>query len=225
MGKKARLRALKAESNAAADIDEARTCLLRAALTVSYIFGDEPDCAGAAALLAGIGSEFGLPLRARAVSVIAINTATGDIFFMGRKARQRFTADQLASFTDFRRGGKDTGHMVVTSDDALLLLDPNLTQARSYGIDAPAIALRVNSTDPTSGEWNVILGDFQALYILDEENDLLAPRFEAMTVEMNGLAKHIGGRLRDGLDPAVVAGEVKNATPQEAASRGWIGLR
>lgn len=170
-------------------------------------FGDTPDCAGAAALMVAIGDELEVPLRARPVSVVVRNTDTDDMFFMGPKARAGLSADQLARTEDLRLGDTDTGHMVVTSDDALLLLDPNLTQSRSYGIDAPAVMMRVQSTDPDSGEWFFRHGPFIVHYMLDEENRSLIPRFERHREEARRLAKFIANRLRKGASPEEIAAE------------------
>ncbi|MFV0633348.1 hypothetical protein [Demequina sp.] len=148
--------------------------------------------------------------------MIVRNTSTGDQFFMGPKARSVLSADALSMTEDLRQGGRDTGHMVVTSDDALLLLDPNLVQARSYGLDAPAVVMRVNSTDPESGEWFFHHEQFIAHYMLDEDNQALLPRFARQREEARGVARRIADRLREGAQPIEVAGEIVAAAPERA---------
>lgn len=210
VGKAQRLRA---ERKAAAEqvLEQIRRRLQDVTLTVMNLFGDTPDCAGAAALMVAVGDELRIPLRARPVSVVVQNTDNGDMFFMGPTARASLSAEQLARTEDLTPGGKDTGHMVVTSDEANLLLDPNLTQARAYGMDAPAVVMRVNSTDPGSGEWFFRHAPFVVQYMLDEENRLLMPRFDRHRVEAREMARHIADRLRKRAPPTEIARGIMGA--------------
>lgn len=211
MGKGARLKAARAGMRATRSqkaLEEARQPLIRAAQVVTLLFGDTPDCAGAAALLAAIGDELGSPLRARPVSVIGTDAETNDTFFMGPKARARFSDEALAAIEDHRKNGRDTGHIVVTSDDALLLLDPNLTQVRSYGMNAPGVAMRIRSTDPESGEWDVVFGSLHLHYMLDEDNRSLIPRFERQRRVSQVMAKAISHDIRAGLPPKEIAANI-----------------
>lgn len=215
MGKGQRL---KAERKAATGQvrEQNRRRLQDITATLVHLFGETPDCAGAAALMVAVGDELRIPLRARPVSVVVQNTDNGDMFFMGPKARLSLTAEQLARTEDLSSGGKDTGHMVVTSDEARLLLDPNLIQARAYGMDAPAVVMRVNSTDPASGEWFFRHAPFVVQYMLDEENRLLMPRFDSQRGEARAMARHIAERLREDVPPIEIARGILGAKPPGA---------
>jgi len=177
---------------------------------VTLLFSDTPDCAGAAALLVAIGEELGAPVRARPVSVIGMDTKSKDSFFMGPKARAMRSEDELATSEDYPGNGKDTGHLVVTSDEALLLLDPNLTQVRSYGMNAPGVAIRIRSTEPEPGECDVVFGSLHLHYMLDEGNRSLMPRFERERRASQARANAVSRGIRAGLSPAEIASNIEH---------------
>jgi len=45
----------------------------------------------------------------------------------------------------------------LTSEDPQMLYDPNLRQTGAYGIQAPSVIMNIDSTQPSSGEWNANL--------------------------------------------------------------------
>lgn len=186
-------------SRAAAAVRPAADQELSAAvIVVGELFGIEPNCASAAALLAEVGAHLGYELRPRPVSVLVHDQATSSILAMGPKATAKLTAAQHESMENHRTKGKDTGHLVLTSDGPSLVLDPNMRQLGTYGVNAPSIIIRVKSTQPENGEWTFSTNGLSLLYLLDEENHSLLPLFEQTRRDPNvvAIARMIGEGIR-----------------------------
>jgi hypothetical protein len=163
---------------------------------VGQFFGTTANCADAAGLLIEIGSRLGFKLRARPVSVQGMDAATGRRFVMGPKATKGLTPEERRELINLWPDGKNNGHMVLTSENPGLLLDPNMGQVAQYGIDAPIIVLRIQSTEPESGQWDARHAGLSLIYIVDDENLALMPRFEAARLESRALAASIAKDLR-----------------------------
>lgn len=98
----------------------------------------------------------GYKLTPRPVSVIVTDTPTGHVVVIGEKARQQFSSEHLAGAVDTRDPDEDSdGHVVLSSADPLLPLDPTLRQVRAAGIDAPSAILEIRTVDPEAapGPW------------------------------------------------------------------------
>lgn len=185
--------------------------LSAAVIAVGELFGAEADCAAAAGLLVAIGEELGHVLRPRAVAAIIRDEKSGTLLAMGPKATEKFSLEQVAKMENYRQGGQDTGHMVVVSDEHRLLLDPNMRQLGSVGVDAPSILIRVRSTEPESGEWQFLHEGLAILYLVDDENRALLPRYENAHRESPVYAQAIAEGIRAGVDPVEIAARMKNS--------------
>jgi hypothetical protein len=183
--------------------------LSAAVVIVGEVFGIEADCASAAGLLVEIGAQLGHVLRPRPVSVIIREKTTNALLTMGPKASEKLSAEQLSQMENRRPGGRDTGHIVVTSDPYRLMLDPNMRQLGSYGINAPSIVLRVRSTEPESGTWEFTSETLDLLYLVDDGNGALLPRYEDARREGAGYAQAIAAGIRAGVDPIAIAARMK----------------
>lgn len=174
--------------------------------SVALMYGINADCAGAAALMVEIGDALGIKLQQRPVSVIAHEKSSGTTLTMGPKASSRFTPEQMAGMENYRPNGKDTGHIVVISDEHRALLDPNMRQLENFGVNAPAVMMRVKSAQPESGEWVFQWEDnLEILYILDDENEALIPRFEAMRSQCRATARAMATDISAGLAAPSIA--------------------
>jgi hypothetical protein len=156
-----------------------------------------------------IGAQLGHILSPRHVSVIIREKATNALLTMGPRATERFSAEQLARMENHRPDGRDTGHIVVTSNAYSLMLDPNMRQLGSYGIDAPSVVARVSTTEPESGEWTFSSNTLHLAYIVDDENQGLLPRYADARRGGANYARMIAAGIRSGVDPIEIAARVK----------------
>ncbi|GAB2566441.1 hypothetical protein GCM10027033_23810 [Leucobacter ruminantium] len=185
--------------------------LSAATSVVGELFGIEADCAAAAGLLVAIGDELGHALRPRPVAAIIRETKSNTLLAMGPKATKKFSPEQIAGMENHRPGGRDTGHLVVTSDEHKLLLDPNMRQLGNVGVDAPSILIRVRSTEPESGEWQFRHEGLEILYFVDDENRALLPHYENAHRESRVYAQAIAEGIRAGVDPIEIAARMKKS--------------
>jgi len=200
MGKAERLKAARAAERAASHERAPLVMLTRAVKVVGALFGTEPECAHAAALLKMIGDHLGYDLTPRAVSLVATETSTGSKAFLGPRA------DELIDETDRHKlevhlpEEGDTGHMVLTSEDPMMLFDPNLPQLIRLGIFAEPLLFPIASTDPPELEWRVSRGSLSLLYLPDGNQALVSTYQEAL-VDFAARAAQIAGFLRKGALP------------------------
>lgn len=176
-----------------------------AVMAVGDVFGTTANCADAAALLAAAARELGYDLKPRPVAVFAHKPSTDDFAFMGPKATALIPENRKHAIEDLRPDGKDNGHLVLTSEDPLLLLDPNLRQLGAFGIEAPSVALRIKSTHPDSGEWEMKLPDLNLVYILDESHTVLLERYNEVADAAAVDGKALANMIRRGMSAAQIA--------------------
>lgn len=203
VGKGARLKGEKAAAAAAAlkrklpeRVDSA--VLDEAITAVGDLFGTEPLCADAAALMQEVGHYLGYAFTARPVSLVAHQPSTGNIAALGPKATELFNDDVLANAESHLPDGRNTGHMVVTCEDPFLLIDANLRQLMRFGMDAPSLRVNIRSSRPSNGRWSFDLPDLQLLYILDENNQALLVGFQDTVASSSRLAAFMAENLRNG---------------------------
>ncbi|MDY7529224.1 MULTISPECIES: hypothetical protein [unclassified Cryobacterium] len=212
MGKASRLKADRAAKRCPAlERQSPEDELSAAVVVVGELFGIEADCASAAGLLVEIGAQLGHVLRPRPVSVIIREKTTNTLLTMGPRASEKFSAEQLSRMENHRPGGRDTGHIVVTSDDHRLMLDPNMRQLGSHGINAPSIVIRVRSTEPESGEWEFSSETLDLIYIVDDGNEALLPPYENARRESVDYARKIADDIRAGVDPVSIAARIRKS--------------
>lgn len=214
MGKASRLKAERGAARRAKDVSgpEGKTPeeeLGAAALVVGELFGTQADCAAAAGLLVEIAKHLGYSLRPRPVAALIRDRATNSFIAMGPKATKKLNELQPGKVENHLPDGRDTGHIVVTSNDYRLMLDPNMRQLAGYGINAQSVGLRVNSVDPESGEWEYSDGTLDILYFVDDGNQTLIPRYEDARRESAAYAKVIAEGLRKGVNPVEIAARMK----------------
>ena len=172
--------------------------LWEAVKAVGDVFGERPNCAEAAAVLQETASRLGYELTPRPVSVVVRHEATDTWAFMGPKASALLPDENRHQVEDLRPDGQDNGHLVLTCEDPRLLLDPNLRQLGSYGIDAPSLALRIKSTTPEDGAWSVDYEGLQLMYLLDEDHRVLLTNYDAVRRGFASEAAYLADMLRQG---------------------------
>lgn len=203
VGKGARLKGEKAAAAAAGlgrELQErVDSAVLDEAITaVGDMFGTEPLCANAAALMQEVGRYLGYTFKARPVSLVAHQPSTGNIAALGPKATELINADVLAGAEFHLPDGRNTGHMVVTCEDPLLLIDANLRQLMRFGMDAPSLRVNTRSSRPSNGRWSFDLPDLQLRYIFDEDNRALLVGFQDTVSSSSRLAAFMAENLRNG---------------------------
>jgi hypothetical protein len=206
MGKGARLRRARAaertDDTAGAPSRAEVALLLEAVVAVGDAFGTRPKCAEAAAVLQGTARLLGYTLVPRPVSVLIHHEPSDTWAFMGPKASALIPLEGRPGVEDHRPGGQDNGHLVLTCDDPRFLLDPNLRQLRSYGIEAPSLAVRIASVEPTDGSWSVDHDGLRLQYILDEDNRVLLERYDELLQRYSSEAEYLARMLRAGASAA-----------------------
>lgn len=199
MGKASRNKALRKESVSGFSSRAPIEMLYEAVKAIGDAFGSAPDCAAAAALLKLTADRLGYDLTPRAVALVATQPSTGDVAFMGPRASTQFPEDQRHLIEDHRPDSKDTGHMVLTSEDPMMLFDPNLRQLGGFGIPAPSVAIRIKSVAPEEGVWTAHLQDLDLVYLLDESNTALRGAYERALVGHVPDADNLAKMLRKGI--------------------------
>lgn len=172
--------------------------LLEAVVAVGDVFGTNARCVEAAALLQETARLLGYQLRVRPVSLFARHVRTETWAVMGPRATGQLSHEARANAENYRPGGKDTGHLVLTSEEPCLLFDPNLRQLGASGYDAPSLILRINSTNPDTGRWLADAGSWQLEYILDEDNRVLIDWLDEIVRRLSSDAEYLAGMLRSG---------------------------
>jgi len=194
MGKSARLRAQRKKAERVP-----LSQLMEAVIAIGDRFGTAPRCTEAACLLEHAGRKLGYKLTLRPVSVLAVDTSTNSIAFMGQKVTAMLSPEDRARAIDHRPGGAgDTGHVVVTCEDPSMLFDPNLRQLGSYGIDAPSVALRISSTHPEDGQWTFSHKDLRVYYLLDDDNLGLLANYDTISKAWEAEAADLVRLIRAG---------------------------
>lgn len=202
MGKGKRLKLERAEATAPMSVD----MLMLATELVGDAFGTRADCAAAAGLLMLTAQHLGFDLTARPVSLYARQPSSGTEAVMGPRATALVPESERDWLEDLRPEGVtgDPGHMVLTSEKPPMLLDPNLRQLGAHGIPAPSLAIRIKSTNPTDGGWTVDLPDLKLVYLVDDDNDALRPRYERAQREHSSDAERLARMIRSGMNAAQI---------------------
>lgn len=195
MGKGSRL---KAERRAATDAEVPHARLLTAVQIIGDSFGSRVDCAAAAAMLKLTAQGLGYDLTPQPVSLLARQHSTDYIAFMGPRATALISEEDRARAEDHREGNGDTGHMVLTSEEPLMMFDPNIGQLRAREMWAPnSIAMEIDSIEPSSGEWKFDLPDLTLRYFPDD-NPALWDRYEGGLVGHKDHAERLVALIKSG---------------------------
>jgi hypothetical protein len=200
LGKASRNKRERSLERAVSAITESRVpidLLRRAVEEIGQLYGTIQDCAGAAALLQETGRLLGYELTARPVSLLATHAASRTQIVMGRRATERVVEAGPIEIEDHLHGGRDTGHMVVTCDDPPMLMDANLFgQLAPHGIKVRPLCLDVLSAHPKDGMWITEHDGLDMVYISDDTDQSLVPRFEVNLRECKPHARSLAGALR-----------------------------
>lgn len=182
--------------------------LSEAVIAVGNVYGTEANCAPAAALLKETARHLGYELVPRAVSVLARHKPTGTHIAMGPRATERFRADAVVE--NHLPGGRDNGHVILTTDDpSPLLFDPNLRQLGALGFEMPSVVMKIKSIAPASGNWGLELGDIGLVYIIDNETTVLLDYVRDATPPLREAAAWLAVELRKGRVAAEIASEFR----------------
>jgi hypothetical protein len=180
--------------------------LLMACDLVGDAFGTRADCAAAAAMLHLTAENLGFELTPRPVSLYARQLSTGTEAVMGPRATALVPESERDRLEDMRPMGVEgnPGHMVLTSEEPRMLFDPNLRQLGGYGIPAPSLAIRIKSTHPEDGGWTADLPDLKLAYLVDDDNDVLRPRYDGGLTSFAAEARRLAQLIRQGKTAAQI---------------------
>lgn len=117
---------------------------------------------------------------------------------MGPRATSLISEKDEARAEDHRGGNGDSGHMVLTLEEPLMMFDPNIGQLRAQEMNGPnSLAMEIDSLEPPSGEWRFDLPDLLLRYLPDDNTALWA-RYKRGLVEHKDDAEHLVEALKPG---------------------------
>lgn len=191
---------------------DAARLLEEATIIVGDIFGTQPECIEAAALMVGIARALGSTVTPRAVSTVAFSPISGSVVATGSRAaawveEQYRLRGENASWRhsagspeldahEFLRAG----HMVVTLDEPAMVFDPTFRQFSRNGLPMTSIAANIPSTHPDDCKWQLkvaTLGLF-VTYFIEDENRGWQDTFDTRVEGWDFTARQIATGLRAG---------------------------
>lgn len=155
--------------------------LHRAFELVGQRFGTRTKCVEAAAMLYGIAKHLGYDLRLRPVSVGINDNISGKSVCMGPRILAGLTPEQREeAHADCLTGSNSLGHVVLTLDAPAFLMDPNLRQVNTLGINVPNLFVPIENAnlDLKDGQWIVNGEGFEVTYLLDAGATPLLANFD-----------------------------------------------
>ena len=169
---------------------------------IGWVYGSYADCAAVSAFLKVTAAKLGYELTPRSVSLIANQPSKKNHAHMGPKATALIPESEQHRVEDYKPDGRDTGHMVLVSEDLMLMIDPNIGQLRGYGMAAPnSLAVAIESTEPASGEWLASAPDLRLVYMPDD-NPALWPHYEASLIDAEENAAKLAMFINRGFSAA-----------------------
>lgn len=199
MGKGAR------EANKADRRDREARLLSELTVVIAKLWGTRRECVEAAALFAATAERLGIPVQARAVSILAIDTQAHRVSMTGiaagAEAERRlgatvFGAPDDVSDSSFERAG----HMILTSSVLSMIFDPTFQQFSKDGLPAVPISGPVSDTRPASGGLVIEFGEerFEVTYFFDDANVGWQEGFEWAKTQWADVASRLASELRSG---------------------------
>lgn len=144
---------------------------------IAKLWDVRPECVEAAALFLATAERLGIPLRARAVSILAVDTqdqkASMTGLAAGAEAERRLGGIVLGSPKDVSdQSFERAGHMILTSSVLSMMFDPTFQQFSKEGLPGRPIFGPVADVDPPTGELLVEFGGgrFEVTYFFDDAN-------------------------------------------------------
>lgn len=203
------------EKNIAAKTERQTTQLLRLTDMIGNLWGQRSECVEASALFVATARRLRIPVDARAVSILAIDTKTHRVAMTGiaagAEAEERLGASVLGAPADISESNfKRAGHMVVTSDQLSMIFDPTFRQFAREGLPDAIVAGPIVETRPPEGK--VILdlhsGRVEITYFFDDANTGWQEAFDAVLPEWASVADHLASHIRSGGSAANMGFEI-----------------
>lgn len=172
---------------------------------IAQLWGTRAECVEVAALFAATADRLGLPVEARAVSILAIDTEEHRVSMTGvaagEDAKARLGA-QVAGFPDdtSERSFERAGHMILTSRTLSMIFDPTFRQFSKDGLPDVPISGSVPETHPSTGELVIEFGEgrFEVTYFFDDANVGWQEGFEWAKAQWAEVASQLSSDLRSG---------------------------
>lgn len=176
--------------------------LVRATTEVGRLFGTEPNCVPAVALLVSAAELLGYNLTPRAVALAA---QCGDqTVLLGAASAVDFPGAEVgAAFDD--SGWNGAGHLVATLQRPGYLLDPTLQQISArLGVPPFALAAPLDSALLEEGPWSFSEERLKLRYHLVPHDQTWRGAYEAARHECAPAARDLAAIVRSGSQGVLV---------------------
>jgi hypothetical protein len=182
---------------------------------IAKLWGTRSECVEAAALFAATAERLGIPVRARAVSILAIDTEDARTSMTGiaagAEAERRLGVTVLGAPDDVSDNSFErAGHMILTSTPLNMIFDPTFQQFSKDGLPDVPIFGPVADTNPMNGELLVELasGRFEITYFFDDSNAGWQTGFDWAKTQWAEVAGRLASDLQSGGTAATMAFEI-----------------
>ncbi|WP_315070670.1 hypothetical protein [uncultured Microbacterium sp.] len=182
---------------------------------IAKLWGTRAECVEAAALFVATADRLGIPVQARAVSILAIDTQEHRVSMTGiaagadaerRLGATVFGAPEDVSDSSFERAG----HMILTSNALSMIFDPTFQQFSKDGLPAISLSGPVSEVRPESGELVIEFGGerFEVTYFFDDDNVGWQQGFEWAKTQWGDVADRLTSELMAGTTAATMNFEI-----------------
>lgn len=144
---------------------------------IAQLWGIRAECVEAAALFVATAERLRIPVRARAVSILAIDTRDHHVSMTGiaagAEAQERLGAAVFGGPDDVsERSFERAGHMIITSAPLSMVFDPTFQQFSKDGLPAVPISGPVSDVLPATNQLIIEFGEerFEVTYFFDDSN-------------------------------------------------------
>lgn len=182
---------------------------------IAKLWGTRCECVEAAALFVATAERLGIPVQARVVSILAIDTQEHRVAMTGiaagAEAERRLGATVLGAPPDVSVNSFErAGHMILTSSALSMIFDPTFQQFSKDGLPAVPISGPVSDVRPVSGELVIEFdqGRFEVTYFFDDDNVGTQEEFEWAKAQWSEVATQLASELRSGATAATLSFEV-----------------
>ncbi len=172
---------------------------------IAKLWGTRAECVEAAALFVATADRLGIPVQARAVSILAIDTQEQRVSMTGiaagADAETRLGATVFGRPDDVSEHSFErAGHIILTSGALSMIFDPTFQQFSRDGLPAVPISGPVGNVDPTTDQLVIEFADgrFEVTYFFDDANVGWQEGFEWAKGQWADVASQLAADLRAG---------------------------
>lgn len=182
---------------------------------IAKLWGTRAECVEAAALFVATTDRLGIPVQARAVSILAIDTQDQHVSMTGiaagGAAEERLGATVFGTPDDVsEQSFERAGHMILTSAPLSMIFDPTFQQFSKDGLPAAPISGPVEDVRPASDQLVIEFGGgrYEITYYFDDANVGWQEGFEWAKNQWADVAGELATHLRSGGTAATLSFEI-----------------